>query len=332
MKPVHIAILGCGKVARLHSRTARTMRSKVRLSYASRSRERADEYRRRYGGVAAFGSYEEACADAGVDAVFDCTPHALRVENAELAARYEKHLLMEKPAARTLEELAAIERKVAAAGIRAMVAENYFFKPLVQVLREHMERGDIGTPMVLELNHTKRGNISGWRTDREMMGGGALLEGGVHWVNLLMSLGGPPLEVIAARPTADYPQVAPFEDSIELLIKFAGGAVGKLLHSWNITNRVGGLGMSRLYGSEGNVHFESNGLFAIVVGRRKRLRIPGVLDIMGYRRMLEHFVESVSQGRVPDMSLALARRDMAVITAAYRSLDSGRFERVNQED
>ncbi|MFQ6046486.1 MAG: Gfo/Idh/MocA family protein [Gemmatimonadales bacterium] len=332
MRPVHVAILGCGKVARLHSRIARTMRSRVRLSYASRSRERAEEYRRKYNGVRAYSSYEEACADDRVEAVFDCTPHALRVENAELATRHGKHLLMEKPAARTLEELATIERHVAGAGVRAMVAENYFFKPLVRVLQAHIEHGDIGTPMVLELNHTKRSKITGWRCDREMMAGGALLEGGVHWVNLLMSLGGPPLEVVAARPTADYPQVAPVEDSIELLIKFADGAVGKLLHSWNITNRIGGLGISHLYGSGGNIHFESNGLFAVVVGGRKRLRIPGLLDIMGYRRMLEHFVESVRRGEAPQMSLALARRDMAVIAAAYRSLDSGRFERVNQEN
>lgn len=331
MRPVRIAILGCGRVARLHSRVARTMRSKVRLSYASRSLERAEEFRRKYGGVRAYGSYEEACADAEVDAVFDCTPHALRVANAGLAASHGKHILMEKPAARTIDELDAIERQVRAAGVQVMVAENYFFKPLARVLRMHLERGDIGRPMFLELNHTKRSMIAGWRTDREMMAGGALLEGGVHWINLLLSLGGPPLAVVAARPSLDYVRVAPFEDSIELLVKFENGAVGKLLHSWNITNRVGGLGMSHLYGTDGNIHFESNGLFAVVVGNKRRLRIPGLLDMMGYRRMLEHFVDSVRLRSAPAMSLALARRDMTVIEAAYRSLDSGRYESVNRE-
>ena len=331
MKPLHIAILGCGKVARLHSRVARTLRRYVRLSYASRQRERAEEYRKKFGGVAAFGSYEQACADPTVEAVFDCTPHALRVANAQLAARYGKHLLVEKPAARDLSELAHVERAVAEAGVLSMVAENYYFKPLVRVVREHVERGDIGVPMLLEVNHTKRSRVTGWRADREMMGGGALLEGGVHWINLLSSLGGEPTEIIAAKPTTDYVLVAPVEDSLELLVKFADGAVGKLLHSWNVTNRIGGLGMSRMYGTEGNIHFESNGLFAVVVGRRKRLRFPGFLDIMGYRAMLRHFAESVRSERAPEMSLALARRDMAVVTAAYRSLDSGRFEPVSQE-
>lgn len=328
MTPVHIAILGCGAVARRHSRSAKALGSRVRLSYASRSLERAEAYRRKFGGVAAFGSYEEACAAPEVDAVFDCTPHAFRVANARLATTHEKHLLMEKPVARTLAELAEIERAVAQAGVLAMVAENYFFKPLARVLRQHLQRGDVGQPLFIELNRIARTTPGGWRTDNAMMGGGALLEGGVHWVNLLASVGGDIVSVVAAQPQNDYPRVAPFEDSLQLLVRFTDGAVGKLLHSWNAVSRIGGVGMSRILGTEGNIHFESNGLFVLVLGRRKRLRLPGVRDLMGFRGMFAHFVESVRNGTPPAMSLAMARRDLAVVQAAYRSLETGCFERV----
>lgn len=325
---VQIAILGCGQVARLHSRVARTLGSRIRFSYASRSRDRAEEYRKRFGGAAAYGSYEDACADPRIAAVFDCTPHAYRVENALLATRHRKHLLMEKPVARTLDELRQIEAAVADAGVLAMVAENYFFKPLVRVLRDHIRRGDIGDPLFLELNRVARSGGRGWRTDERMMGGGALLEGGVHWVNMLLQVGGDAAAVVAATPERGYTKRAPFEDSVSLLVKFADGGIGKLLHSWNVTNRIGGLGMSRLFGTDGNIHFESNGLFALVVGKRKRFRVPGLVDLMGYRAMLKHFAESVEHGSPPAMSLAVARRDLALIAAAYRSLETGRFETV----
>lgn len=327
MRRVRICLIGCGAVARLHGRIARTLGREVSLLYASRSLEKAEAYRRRFGGQGAFGSYAEACASPSVDAVFICTPHAFHLEHAVLAAAHKKPMLIEKPAARDLEELDAIAAAVAAAGTIAMVAENYFFKPAVRTLRTHIERGDIGEPLVVELNRANRSRVRGWRADAELMGGGALLEGGVHWINYLCSLGGEVREVLALRPRKGYAMVAPFEDTLEVVVRFADGAVGKLLHSWNLRNRLGGVQMSRIFGTEGNILFESNGIFAIVAGRRTRLRLPGLLDLMGYRGMLRHFVACVRERREPAMSLAVARRDLAIVAAAYRSLESGKLER-----
>jgi predicted dehydrogenase len=307
---------------------ARTLRSDLRLSFASRSLDKAEEYRRRFGGTRAYGSYEEACASSDVDAVFICTPHAYHLDHATLAAANRKPMLIEKPITRTLDELTRLEAVVSAADTPCMVAENYFFKPLVRTLRSHLETGDIGELLFLELNKTGRSRNTGWRTDAELMGGGALLEGGVHWVNLLLEIAGPPTEVVAARPEVEYPVAAPFEDNLQVLVRFQTGAVGKLLHSWNTLNRIAGLGISRIYGTAGNITFESNGLWALVLGRRRRFRIPGVLDIMGYRAMLRHFARSVQQGTHPHMSLAVARRDMELVFSAYRSLTTGRFEPV----
>jgi predicted dehydrogenase len=327
MSALRIAILGCGYIARRHASLLRGMRPRVQLTFASRDSARAEAYRARYGGVLAFGSYAEACASAEVDAVLDCTPPSLHLENARAAAAHRKHLLVEKPVARSVAELDAIRAAVATAGIMAMVAENYRFKPALGVLRAHVERGDIGDLLLLEINRAHRGTLGGWRTDPEMMGGGALLEGGVHWVNFLVTLAGSePVAALAVRPTKPYPAVAPFEDTLELLVRFADGAAGKLLHSWYLLNRLKGLGLSTLYGTEGNIVFETNGLFALVAGRRTRLRLPGLRDPMGARAMLEAFVGSVERGTPPLMSLDVARRDLAVIEAAYRSLESGRFE------
>ena len=326
---VNLCLLGCGAVARLHARVARTLGGDVHLLFASRSREKAEAYNRRYGGDGAFGSYEEACATPGVDAVLVCTPPSRHVEHTRLAAANRKAVLIEKPVARTLAELAEIEAAVREAGVIAMVAENYYFKPVVRVLREHLAAGDIGQLLFIEINRANKSRASGWRTDPAEMGGGALLEGGVHWVNYICSLGGEVREVLATGPETGHQPAAPFEDGLEVLLKFQSGAVGKLLHAWNVPNRLGGLQLSKAYGTLGSIVFESNGLFAIVVGRRKRLRFPGVLDLMGYRAMLRHFIACVRDGAAPAMSLSVARRDLAVVVAAYRSLESRRFESVD---
>lgn len=330
MSRVRLCILGCGAVAKLHSRVARSLRPQVTLLYASRSLEKARAYNRRFRGAGAFGSYEDACASPHVDAVLICTPHAFHLEHARLAAHYRKPMLIEKPAARTVAEVDEIAAAVAAAGTTCMVAENYHFKPALRVIRAHVDAGDIGRPLFIELNRVKRTPGRGWRTDPQLMGGGALLEGGVHWVNALCRLGGEVESVLAARPEVPYELVAPFEDSLQVIVRFRSGALGKLLHSWKVRTRLGGLQLSRIYGEDGNILFESNGLFALVLGRRRRLRLPGLRDLMGYRAMLAHFVECVAEGKVPEASLAMARRDLSIVDAAYRSLDSRCFETVRR--
>ncbi|MFQ5551357.1 MAG: Gfo/Idh/MocA family protein, partial [Gemmatimonadales bacterium] len=289
MTKVNLCMLGCGAIARIHARVARTLKSRANLLFASRTLETAREYNRRFGGLGAFGSYEEACRATDVDAVFICTPHVYHLENVRLAAEHGKHVIVEKPATVTLEELDTMIAVTDGARIKAMVAENYRFKPLLRVLRRHIDADDIGTPAIIEINRSHRSNPTGWRADASMMGGGALLEGGVHWVNLLCELGGEPTHVAAAEPTVAYDRVTPFEDSIEAIAKFAGGAVGKLLHTWRFPTRLAGpLGLSRIFGTAGTITFESNGIFVLVRGKRTRLRIPGIFDIMGYRAMLRH--------------------------------------------
>ncbi|MFQ5691284.1 MAG: Gfo/Idh/MocA family protein [Gemmatimonadota bacterium] len=326
MNRIRICILGCGSIARTHSRVLRSVRSGVSLLFASRSPEKAEAYRRRFRGARAFGSYEEACASHEVDAVVICTPHSFHLEHARLAAAHGKHMLIEKPAAISLEELSEMERLVDRTGVTCMVAENYHFKPLVRALRRHLEAGDVGEPLYIELNRTGLAHPGGWRTDAEMMGGGALVDGGVHWVNLMLALGGRARQVLAARPETSSARRAPLEDGLEVLIKFESGAVGKLLHAWNARNRIGGLSTSRIYGTLGNIIFESNGLWALVLGRRRRLRVPGLRDLMGYRGMMKEFLACLREGRESTMPLTRARRDLEVVFAAYRSLSSGRFE------
>lgn len=330
MSTLHVAILGCGHIAGMHARLARrVVGGRLRLSFASRSPEKAERYRVKYGGVRAFGSYAEACAEPSVDAVFDCTPPSAHVANATAAAEGGKALMIEKPAARGLEEFARIEAAVERYGVFAMVAENYRYKPLLRVLRRHIDRGDVGAPLFIDVSRAGTNRPTGWRTDADEMGGGALLEGGVHWVHLLLELGGgQPTSAVAVRPTRDYPMTAPVEDALELLVTFRDGAVGRLFHSWNTRSRVAGLGLSRILGTAGNIHFESNGLIALVVGRRTRLKLPGVRDLMGYRAMWRHFVDCVIEGRTPATSLAVTRRDLGVVEAAYRSLESGRREAI----
>jgi len=95
--PLRIAFLGCGFIANIHSRHLRILGGVTR-AYASRDRAKAERYRRRHGGVAAYGSYAEAIADPATDAVVIAVPPSLHLPLTLEALAAGKHVLVEKPA------------------------------------------------------------------------------------------------------------------------------------------------------------------------------------------------------------------------------------------
>jgi phthalate 4,5-cis-dihydrodiol dehydrogenase len=79
-------------------------RDEIERIFASRDVERARAYAETFWGSGVFGSYEAAAADPRVEALYLCTPHHLHREHVALAAQAGKHILVEKPIARTLAE------------------------------------------------------------------------------------------------------------------------------------------------------------------------------------------------------------------------------------
>jgi UDP-N-acetylglucosamine 3-dehydrogenase len=104
-----------------------------------------------------------------------------------------------------------------------------------------------------------------------------------------------------------------------LALAFAEGAVGTLSYSWEVPSLARGLRLSKIYGRKGTITFESNGLWVLAHGTRRRLYVPGLLDLAGYGAMLDDFVRALREGRDAELTLALARKDLEIVEAAYAS-------------
>jgi UDP-N-acetylglucosamine 3-dehydrogenase len=313
-----IALLGCGFATRLHSRTLKRFPG-VRRHYASRDAARAAEYDRRYRGAGSFGSYSAALADPAVDVVLVATPPASHLQLTLQALRAGKHVIVEKPPFLRAADFDAVEAAAAGAGRRVFVAENYFYKPLTEALRGVVAEGTVGEPRILTINALKAQSTGDWRDEHGLAGGGALYEGGIHWVSFMASLG---LEVRRVHAFRPGPAEGP-DRTMVLVVEYASGAVGTLYYSWEIGSPLKGVRLSALYGTEGAVTFESNGIAMGVRGRRRRLRFPGFRDLLGYGAMFEDFFTAIRDGTPARYDLAAARRDLALVEEAYRSLRRG---------
>lgn len=326
-RPLGFAFLGCGFAARLHARTLRRYRDRVRVYFASRDADGAREYARRFGGAGAFGSYGAALEDPAVDVAFVTTPPASHLELVLQALRAGKDAIVEKPPFLHSGDFDAVEELQAATGRRVLVAENYHYKPLAVTLRSLLAKGAVGELRFVLVNALKGQAGDGWRTDPGQAGGGALFEGGIHWIDLMAHLGPEVRRVRAVIPSPGPPS----ERSALVSFEFAGGALGSLAYSWDVPSPLRGLRLSRIYGEQGSIAFESNGLFVLARGRRKRLPrllFPGLRDISGYRAMFDDFLDALRWRRDPVFSLARARRDVEIVEAAYRSARRGAAEPV----
>ncbi len=315
-RPVRLAFLGAGSIARRHARLLAGRRDEVRCYFASRDAAKASLFQRELGGVGAFGSYEAALADPAIDVAMVTTPTQQHLELTLAALEAGKHVIVEKPPFLHAADFDAVEAAQARHGGRVFVAENYYYRPLARTLRRLIADGAIGEVRYLIVKALKEQRTGGWRDDQAMAGGGALFEGGIHWVNFMAGIGLHAKSVEGFRPgrKLDGP-----ERSMLAVFRYAEGAVGTLFHAWDTPSLLKGLRLSRIYGSEGSIAFESNGLGVVVFGPRRRLIFPGFRDISGFGAMFSDILASLRSGRAAQLTLARARRDLELVEAAYRT-------------
>jgi UDP-N-acetyl-2-amino-2-deoxyglucuronate dehydrogenase len=288
------------------------------LIFASRDLERARVYARRFRGLAAYGSYEAALADPRAAGAVICTPHDRHLADARLAFAAGKHVLVEKPIARTLQEADELIAAGEASGRVVMVAEQFRFMPAFRRLKALLAAGALGELREIHLSARGLFGRSGWRLRADLAGGGALIDGGIHYVHALRWWGGGVRRVFALRPPQTFHALGG-EDAVALLAELAGGAVGFLSNSLAAPGLLR-LQWSTVTGSEASCFVDNRGRWIVVRGGRRFKLWLTRRDVRGYEAMLSSFADAMASGKVEEMDGAAGRADLAVVLAAYRSI------------
>jgi predicted dehydrogenase len=322
--PLRIAFLGCGFITRVHSRALGALGGEFVRSYASRDEARAAEFCRRFGGAQSFAGYAAALADPQIDAVVVAVPPVFHLDLATRALEAGKHVLVEKPAFPRTEDFERARAVRDRAGRVVLVGENDHYKPLAVCLRRLVASGAIGDMVFAHFTTiAHRLKTAGdWRNDEAMAGGDAFFEEGIHWLHLASSLGPRITSIHGYRPSAA--SGGPDRRAKSMLVAFTydQGAVGALYYSREVPSLLKGLRVSKLFGREGVITFESNGAF--VLARRgvlPRVILPGFRDMRGYRAMYRDFARAIATGAAPEMSLERAMDDQRLMDQVYRHLN-----------
>jgi predicted dehydrogenase len=174
-----------------------------------------------------------ACRAPGVGLVVVATSHDGLAPAAAAALDAGCHVLVEKPAGRSLAEVVALAERARAVGLQVRVGYNHRFHPAVEKAREIVDGHDLGALLHVRGRYGHGGRVGyerEWRAQRERSGGGELVDQGSHLLDLFGCFAGSPTLAYAELRTAFWPMEV--EDNAFLAVHGADGALGWLHASW----------------------------------------------------------------------------------------------------
>ena len=326
-----MCIVGCGGYARMVLDDIYDMTDDFDFYFASRDVDKARQYSEDYGGAGYFGDYEEAAADPRVQSMYFFTPHDMHLDNVNLAARHGKHVLMEKPIARTVAEASAMVESARSAGIKLMIAENYRFLNTVDRAMEIMNaegaENPIGDLRLIEMVVEGFSSPGKWRANLDRNGGGVFIDGGIHFVDIAVNVGGFPELVHAIQPPQLYTNVEG-EDGILVTAALPGGVACVINFSRAIPVQSQ-FQIIKFTGSKGRISFDprASELTIDTPDGQSAVEVPAVRR--GVRGMVSEFRRSIEEDREPVMSGHEGTKDLAVVLAAYESMRTGESVRLS---
>ncbi|HUG52974.1 MAG TPA: Gfo/Idh/MocA family oxidoreductase, partial [Vicinamibacteria bacterium] len=254
---IRLAIVGAGVVARYHAQAIAAAPGTRLVATCRADPSKAAAAEAEFG-VPCETDYDALLARPDLDAVCICTPSGAHAAQTVAAARAGKHVLVEKPMALTLEDADAMIEAADGAGVRLGVALQRRTEPAYQAVRGAIAAGALGRlVMGLALVPYHRGQAyydsAAWRGTWAQDGGGALMNQGIHIVDLLLWFLGDVEEVQAHSATVAH--AIEVEDNAVATLRFKSGALGSIVATTaaapGFPHRV------EVYGTRGGVQLEA---------------------------------------------------------------------------
>ncbi|MET7279789.1 Gfo/Idh/MocA family oxidoreductase [Kribbella sp. NPDC005582] len=317
---MRFAIVGAGAIGAVHARLIDSLDDELVAVVdldLDRARHLADQH-----GARAYA--DAASAYPEVDAVSICLPSALHATAAIDALYAGKHVLVEKPVDITL---AAADRLIAAqreTGLTVSVVSQRRFQEPARQIKHAIDSGSLGrlTSGIVESAFYRPNSYyegDDWRGTRAVDGGGALMNQGIHALDLLVWMLGRPVRVSAQTGQLAHHDIE-VEDVAAATITFESGALGLLLAS---TAAYPGRPVRlSIHGDRGTAIMDNDRLDVLTttdaaLGEHSSVR-------QAHLAQYRDFVGAVAEGRAPGVGLSDGRRALATVLAVYESARLGR--------
>ena len=328
---LNVALLGCGLISENHIKAYQKYTNRARITACCDIDPEAAAQRAALAGDARVATFEEILADPTIDAVEVCTPHHLHADAVIAAARAGKHVLCQKPLAKTLAECDAMIAAAQEAGVTLYYGETNLTLPGAVEAARVIASGRIGRLVGTQATFAYRQGgkwlSTPWRYDPAVTGGGQLLDSGIHAIALMLKIAGP-IEAVSCSATRFREELGG-EDTTALSVRYEGGHLGTLFSSQAAGMWIPQAGFVA-YGTEGALTV-GGPLGALVLHHpdlpnRREVLIEERGD--DFAAMIGCYLDTVLDGASNPAPGEAGRENLRVVLAAYESARLGREVRV----
>ncbi len=321
---VRWGLIGAGDIAR--KRVAAALRDAPRSSLAAVCRARADL-------VEAFAKtaraerwharWDDLVRDPGIDAVYVATPVHVHAAQAIAAAEAGKHVLCEKPMAMDVAECDRMIAACRANHVRLGVAYYRHFYPAVVRLRAILAAGEIGDPVLAQIDAFERFNPQPdeerhWFVKRAVSGGGPMFDFGCHRLEILLSLFGPVRQTVGLTANVIFDREV--EDTAVATLRFASGPCATVTVTHAAIEPRDTL---RIFGTSGSIHVPVLNAGQLVVsrdGQERQESHPPAPNL--HQPLVEDFVDALDSDRAPAVDGTVGRAVAEIEARIYRGTEA----------
>lgn len=326
-QPVRFGIIGCGIIASVHAKGIENTENAELAAVYDYVNDKAVQFAETYPADVC-NSYEELLSRPDIDVVCICTPSGMHAEQTILAANAGKHILVEKPMAIKLGD---IDRMIQVCQEKGVMLSTVFprrMSPQAHFARELIREGRLGrlslcSAYVKIYRDQSYYDSAGWRGTWDMDGGGAMMNQGIHTVDMLQWLAGPVTSLYAkAKAVLRAIEV---EDTVVVMLQFESGALGVLEIT---TTAFNGKGQRlELHGEKGTLVMAEDSIVSLDV-QGENITLPEFEAFRvvpdGHQMQIEDMVKAVRGEKGPMITGEDARHSLEIILGAYESSDHQR--------
>jgi predicted dehydrogenase len=329
-KTLRIGLIGVGGAAQInHIPALKKMEDVELVVLCDRDREKVGRVAQKFGVPRSTSRLDDLLEDESIDAIDVCTPNFLHAPMATAALEAGKHVLCERPLARSADEARQMAKAARKSDRILMCAVQHRFRADAQLLRTFVEKGDLG-----EIFYAKAGwlrlrtewDSDEWRRQKRESGGGVVLDLGFQMIDLsLWVLGGPKVESVTA--SVHRQKKGEVEDSATAFFRLETGATLTLELTWGLLMEKD-FAYLNLFGSGGaallnpfRLHKGMHGTLVNVTPNLDTLRHQYKQSV---EAQIAHFADALRKNQRPMGEAEEILPVMELMDAIYRSAEQGK--------
>jgi predicted dehydrogenase len=329
-KTLRIGLVGVGAAAQISHIPALKKTEDVELTWlCDRDPEKVERVAQKFGIPHASSRLDDLLADETLDAIDICTPNFLHAPMAVAALDAGKHVICERPLARSSAEAAQMVKAAKKADRTLMCAVQHRFRPDAQLLKKFVDKGDLGEVFLAKagwLRQRTQWDSEEWRGRMKESGGGVVLDLGFQMLDLaLWMLGSPAVTSVTAG--LHRTKKGEVEDSATAFLRLDGGATLTLELTWGLLMEKD-FAYLNLFGSGGAALLNPLRLHKGMHGTLVNVTPTTDTSRNAYKQSIEaqisHFLDALRKGQKPMGHAEEILPVMELMDAIYRSAEQGK--------